>query len=161
MCLQCQLESIPIGRLRATYFDKAFFEKHFPQLRDRCSGRGYPEMGQGRFADKLSDEQWVAFNNAQRVHGNYVEQLPSTLLLLLVSGLGAPRVAVPMGALYIVGRALFGMGYRSNGPRGRMLGSRLHSIATVVLLGTSVWTVWTMTGGVAGISNFAKSFLSF
>lgn len=41
-------------------FDKAFFEKHFPSLRPHPH-EGYPDMGSGRFADKLNDEDWITF----------------------------------------------------------------------------------------------------
>ena len=159
ICLQCFFSSLPVSRLRAQYFNKAFFEKHFPHLRDTCRS-GYPEMGHGRFADKLSDEQWVAFNNAQRVHGNYIEQLPLVLILMLVGGLGAPRLAVPMGIMYMVGRYLYGSGYLSKGPTGRQMGGRLLYPPLLSLLGASVYTAWTMTGGVDGLSNFVKSYTS-
>jgi hypothetical protein len=32
-------------------------------------------MGLGRIAEKLSDDDWVKFNNYQRVHMNYLEWL--------------------------------------------------------------------------------------
>lgn len=157
ICLQYTLSSLPISRLRAQYFSKAFFEQHFPAFRDRCPA-GYPDMGHGRFAAKLTDEQWYNFNNAQRVHGNFLEQLPTALVLLLTAGLGAPRVAVPAGALYIVGRFMFGAGYLSQGAKGRRMGGRLSYMALITLLGASLYTVWTMTGGVAGLSNFVQSY---
>jgi hypothetical protein len=40
-------------------------------------------MGQGRFADKLSDEDWVRFNSAQRAHYNYLEGLASIISCLV------------------------------------------------------------------------------
>jgi len=157
--LQQQMESRHIGRLRKQYFDKAFFEKHFPQLRDTCRA-GYPDVGQGRFADKLSDEQWVAFNNAQRAHQNYLEQLPAVLLLMLIGGLGVPRVAVPMGVLYMVGRHVYGMKYRQEGAAARGAGSRLYYVAVITLLVCALYTSWTVAGGVPGLTNFAKSYTS-
>ena len=160
ICLQCQLESAPISRLRRQYFNKAFFEAHFPKLQETCRA-GYPEMGSGRFADKLSDEQWLAFNNAQRAHGNYLEQLPAILLLLLVNGLTVPRLAVPMGVVYMVGRHVYGEGYRNQGPVGRVAGSRLMYIAVLSLLAASVYSSWILAGGVAGLTKFVESYTSW
>ncbi|KAI9145373.1 hypothetical protein BKA69DRAFT_1051055 [Paraphysoderma sedebokerense] len=44
------MEGIPISKLRKKY------------------GINYPDMGNGRYAAKLTDDQWKEFNNAQRVH---------------------------------------------------------------------------------------------
>ena len=157
ICLQCLFSALPIARLRKAYFDKPFFEKHFPAFRDRCPV-GYPDMGSGRFSAKLSDEQWYNFNNAQRAHQNFLEQLPIALVLLVTAGLGAPRVAVPAGALYMLGRYLFASGYVSSGAKGRSFGGRLCYMALTANLVASLYTVWTITGGVDGLHNFARSY---
>ena len=34
---------------------------------------GYPDMGNGWFADKLTYEQWFLFNLDQRAHKNFLE----------------------------------------------------------------------------------------
>ena len=157
ICVQALFSALPISRLRAAYFDKAFFEKHFPAFRDRCPV-GYPDMGNGRFSAKLSDEQWYSFNNAQRAHQNFLEQLPTALLLPLVAGLGAPRVAVPATALYILARYLYASGYVSSGAKGRTLGGRLCYVSLITNLIAALYTIWTMTGGVDGLANFAQSY---
>jgi hypothetical protein len=33
----------------------------------------YPDMGNGRYSEKLSYKEWFEFNNAIRVHYNYIE----------------------------------------------------------------------------------------
>jgi hypothetical protein len=33
---------------------------------------GYPDMGNGRYSAKLPYQEWYRFNNAQRVHNNFV-----------------------------------------------------------------------------------------
>jgi len=42
---------------------------------------GYPDMGNGLYASKLDEEDWVTFNNAQRAHYNYLEGVASILAL--------------------------------------------------------------------------------
>ena len=158
ICLQVQSEAFHIGALRRRFFDKSFFEKHFPQLRDAYK-MGYPDQGTGRFADKLTDEQWLQFNNAQRAHQNYLEQLPTILVLLLISGLGAPRVAVPLAIVFMVGRWLYGKGYRAEGPVGRMTGTKVMYIGVIGLLFTALYTCFTLAGGVKGLTNFSLSYL--
>lgn len=110
-------------------------------------------MGNGRFADKLSFDDWLAFNNAQRAHYNFIEGLPTILVLLLVSGLFCTKCTVLLGAVYFVGRALFGLGYRSRGPTGRFLGTVLLDLALVALLLTSVWGAWNFAGGLSGLKG--------
>ncbi|KAK9768667.1 Microsomal glutathione S-transferase 3 [Basidiobolus ranarum] len=93
----------------------------------------YPDMGCGRYADKLSDEDWVAFNNVQRSHQNYVEQISSAQVFVLLSGLFYPKVSGFLGFTYIVGRQLYSAGYRSKGPEGRMIGAIALDVALVVM----------------------------
>jgi hypothetical protein len=80
--LQVILEGIPIGGLRRKLFSAEFFAKHFPTLKPLPKG-GYPDMGNGRFSAKLSDEEWLKFNYAQRAHQNYVEGAASILTFLV------------------------------------------------------------------------------
>ena len=119
---------------------------------------GYPDNGGGRFSDKLSDDEWLEVANSQRAHYNYVEQLPIALSLLCIGGLVYPRAAVVGGGAYIVGRVLYGVGYRSKGSRGRYQGVLLLDTGLLVLLGASVMSVYTLGGGVQG---FQKSLMAF
>ncbi|KAJ1731323.1 hypothetical protein LPJ61_002589 [Coemansia biformis] len=82
----------------------------------------YPDNGGGRFADKLSDEDWVMFNNIKRVSDNYSEQISIVLTMLLLAGLFQPKLAAFLGATYFVGRALYGWGYVNRGPDARVYG---------------------------------------
>jgi hypothetical protein len=75
----------------------------------------YPDMGSGLYASKLSHEDWVRFNNAQRAHYNYLEGISLILVLELVAGLFFPRYAALLAFVYIVGRLFYGIGYRSAG----------------------------------------------
>ncbi|PIA14224.1 hypothetical protein COEREDRAFT_82895 [Coemansia reversa NRRL 1564] len=99
----------------------------------------FPDNGGGRFSDKLSDEDWVKFNNIKRVSDNYSEQVGIVLSMLIMAGLFQPKLAASLGATYIFGRFLFGRGYISKGPEGRKIG---YSIAAFSLLGMIITAVY-------------------
>lgn len=106
----------------------------------------YPDMGCGRHASKLSDQDWETFNNCIRSHYNYLEQFGTAQIILLISGLFYPRFAAAMGGLYIVGRQTYASGYQANGPQGRLLGTRIFYPALFSMLGTAIYgiakTLW-------------------
>ena len=66
------------GRLRGKVFNKSFMEQNFGSMimgdpvlkRDNFDElkSGYPDMGCGKYSEKLSYEDWVNFNKAQRGH---------------------------------------------------------------------------------------------
>lgn len=66
-----------MGFVRKKFFDKDFYQKKFSQYKELGNvmkpDGGYPDDGQGRLADKLTDEQWFTFNNYRRAHMNYLE----------------------------------------------------------------------------------------
>ncbi|KAJ2785125.1 hypothetical protein H4R18_000713 [Coemansia javaensis] len=114
--LQCFVAGVKVGRAR-TKFKVA-----------------YPDNGGGRYADKLSDEDWVRFNNIKRVSDNYSEQVGSVLAMLLLAGLFQPGLAAGLGASYIVGRFFYGWGYVAKGPRGRVAGGLVNALSFLGLV---------------------------
>jgi glutathione S-transferase len=59
---------------------------------------------------------------AQRAHANFIENQPTFLSLLAVSGLRYPVAAAALGASWIFGRVAYALGYTSSrGPKGREL----------------------------------------
>ncbi|PVU89453.1 hypothetical protein BB561_005347 [Smittium simulii] len=124
MSLQCQLAAMQCGRAR----------KEFKI--------DYPDMGCGRNAAKLTDEQWQQFNSVIRIHYNYVEQLPVILSNVLISGLFFPTFSPVVGFLYIIGRQLFSSGYKSKGPKGRLVGAVLIHLSMFTLMGSSFYGIY-------------------
>ena len=120
--VHCYGQGIAVSRLR----------KHY--------GLEYPDMGNGRYSAKLTDEQWYKFNCAQRAHQNYLEGLPMLLSWLLIGGISYPLVAVGFGVTALIGRQFYASGYRNSGPKGRSIGAGVGALCFIGLFGTSVAT---------------------
>jgi glutathione S-transferase len=99
---------------------------------------GYPDMGSGRYASKLTYEQWYKFNNAQRAHNNFVEFAPTTFVLLFVAGLYFPVPAAAIGLGVIIFRFVYAAGYASGGPAGRVIGALANDLCLLGLFGLSI-----------------------
>ncbi|ORY04808.1 hypothetical protein K493DRAFT_311201 [Basidiobolus meristosporus CBS 931.73] len=99
----------------------------------------YPDMGNGRLSTKLTDEEWTSFNNVQRTHQNYVEQISTAQSLVLLGGLYFPEVSATLGAIYILGRAIYTEGYKRVGPRGRIYGVIPIDLSLLGLVGVTLF----------------------
>jgi len=138
------------GGGRRPAFTKEFLEKHFGDDHKKATGQeivrgGYPDMGNGRYASKLGYKEWYDFNNRQRAHYNFLEQVATIITLVLVSGVWFPCAATAVGAVYFVGRILSTIGYVTKGPKGRLVGVALSSLsllAGIVLAGISCVRVY-------------------
>ena len=69
----------------------------------------------------------VMFNCYQRVHQNTLERLPLFLGLLLVAGLFNSIIAAVLGALWLLGRVLYSVGYYSGVPKNRIYGGMVST----------------------------------
>ncbi|RMZ90724.1 hypothetical protein DV736_g2053, partial [Chaetothyriales sp. CBS 134916] len=68
-------------------------------------------------AEKSKDA--YKFNCAQRAHAQFLENMPQTMLTMLVGGLSYPRAVAYLGVGWIISRVLFAYGYiMSNKPHG-------------------------------------------
>jgi glutathione S-transferase len=76
-----------------------FGEEHFKETGFKVQKGGYPDMGNGRYAQKLSYKEWFVFNNAQRAHYNFLEALDVVVLTNLVAGLYFPVAAIVLGVV--------------------------------------------------------------
>eukprot|EP01016_Furgasonia_blochmanni_P017372 TRINITY_DN2018_c0_g2_i1.p1 TRINITY_DN2018_c0_g2~~TRINITY_DN2018_c0_g2_i1.p1 ORF type:complete len:179 (+),score=30.14 TRINITY_DN2018_c0_g2_i1:102-638(+) len=120
--LQCLLTGMMgPGRLRPKIFNKKFLTDNFGEQHQREIGKpepsyeGYPDMGNGRYSAKLSYREWWLFNNAQRAHLNFLEQLGIAVPAIILGGIYYPAQAVCLGSCYFVGRLLYSVGYMSEG----------------------------------------------
>ena len=101
---------------------------------------GHPDAGSGRFAHGLAYKDWYEFNNAQRVHINYVEQLPCILLLIGLTTITQPLAALILSSAYFVFRIIYTIGYFSGGPNARALGAIPMTLIKFTLFGFSIYT---------------------
>jgi len=99
---------------------------------------GYPDTGAGRLSALLPYAAYNDLNNAQRVHYNYVEGLPTVITLALVSGLKYPVPTAWGCAVYAVGREVYAHFYATKGADSRIYGALIFDVALVGLLGGAV-----------------------
>ena len=134
---------------RKQVFSKEFMETNFNEIHENAfknslPGLGFPDNGNGFYSKKLSYKAWFEFNNIQRCHGNFLEQLPITLTLLLVAGIFFPEVVTGIGCFYILGRILYTVFYIKN-PNLRLPGALICNFSNLALFGISMY------GCVAGL----------
>lgn len=143
----------------ADFFKKAketgLLEEHKKATgEEKISGGCYPDTGNGRYAALLPYASWLKFNNAQRVHLNYVEGVATALVQLLVAGAFYPRAATIAGLGYIVGREVYASGYASRGPSARMAGALIFDVALIALFGMAAYGSFTAAGGASAFASF-------
>lgn len=90
------IQAGPVSAKRKKIFPVEFLRKEFgivheAQLGEPIEAGGYPDTGNGFYSQKLSYKDWYEFNVLQRVHLNYLENMPVALMSLLCSGVYRPR----------------------------------------------------------------------
>ncbi|ORX45070.1 membrane-associated proteins in eicosanoid and glutathione metabolism [Hesseltinella vesiculosa] len=95
------------------------------------------------YADKEEaekDENKHIFNCTQRAHQNTLEFYPVFTTLLLIGGLKHPELSAKAGAVFVLGRFLHAIGYRTGSVNRRVPGSVLTFGALGTLFYTSIST---------------------
>ena len=103
-------------------------------------------MGCGWYSSKLSYKQWFQFNVAQRIHGNFLEQLVTVTLLILIAGLKYPAYTFYAGIAYSIGRLLMAIGYMIQ-TKDRRPGFIFLNLALGVLFYMSIDTLLSLKNG--------------
>ena len=106
-------------------------KKSFPDSEPAVGG--FPDAGDGRYSDKLDYKSWVEFNNAQRVHQNFVELLPVIVTFLLLGGLVLPKITMWIGFLHAFARIIYTFCYVKYGSNSRVLGAVAGSLPLYIL----------------------------
>ena len=130
---------IVLGSARRQVFSEAFMEqfrdvhKREVDPQSEPNKEGYPDMGSGVYAQRLSYGAWYRLNNAQRAHYNFVESIATIITLLLIGGVYHPIAASAFGLAYFIGRLLYTVGYSWRGATGRLIGVVVIDICLVAL----------------------------
>ena len=117
-----------------------FTEEHQRNFDTKISSIGFPDTGNGKYAQELSYKDWFHFNNAMRVHYNFVEQLPSIMVLIFIASLKSPLPTLILAGLYFVFRFIYTIGYVVGGPNLRAIGAIPILVIKIVLLGYALYT---------------------
>ena len=140
LVFEVQLTAFLVGKARREAFNKDFLDKHFGEDHFKAfslqvADGGYPDMGCGRYASKLEYKDCVLFNNAQRAHLNFVENITVYVVLLLCAGLYYPIEASILGWIIILGRVGYAFYFTEQGAshKLRKIGSALSGLASLVL----------------------------
>ena len=72
---------------------------------------GYPDTGSGRYSKKLSYKDWFIFNQFQRIHYNFLEQLTQTVTFTLIAGISFTYPTIVLSGLYVLARLAYSIGY--------------------------------------------------
>jgi len=124
---------------RKKYFNKEFMEKNFKEEHKKEVGDyplpsgGYPDQGNGRYSQKLTYKEWFDFNNAQRVHQNFVENVGIIIPATLIAGLRFPQTAAIAGGVHFLGRFLYALGYTAESGGDKREAGAVMSHSTTIL----------------------------
>ncbi len=138
-----------VGPVRKRVFSANFMSQFMDEHREAHAHltepvlepvNGYPDMGNGRFSEKLTYKEWYEFNNAQRVHMNFVEQLPMVLIIILVASFTKPLAALILSIAYFLLRLIYAIGYAIKGPNFRALGAIPNLLVKLTLFGLAFYT---------------------
>jgi len=92
------------------------------------------------------EDDLLAYNSAQRAHQNTVENMATIQLFGAVNGLLFPRFSAGCLFTYAIGRVLYGQGYVSGGPKGRMVGGIVSHLGDFPLFLCSLYSAATCAG---------------
>lgn len=108
------------------------------------TGLKYPlEYHPGVLEEKDDREKWL-FNCTQKSHQvhpltsrltkNLLESLPTFFILFNICSATFPRYGAALGAMWLLGRVAYHVGYSSQGPGGRRFGGRITYAPTIGLV---------------------------
>ena len=139
ICIECFLMGmIAVAPARFSIFNAEFMaqfkeehEKAFPGTSPATGG--FPDCGDGRYAQKLPYADWLKFNCAMRVHQNFVEQLPMVITFICFSGLFLPKITMYVAFLFAGARLVYAIMYIQRGSDARKLGAIVGSLPLYLL----------------------------
>ena len=108
-----------------------FDQEHQEAFGSPATVGGYPDTGNGCYADKLSYKDWFIFNNWQRAQMNFWETFAPVVVLTGITAINLPMTAAVCGFTICLGRIIYSIGYCTKGPSGRLVGAILFDLALI------------------------------
>ena len=84
------------------------------------------------------------FNCIQRAHQNTLESYSLVMLQMCLCGLVYPITSAAFGAVWCVGKVIYGYGYSTGGPSGRQLGGIISHLGDIPLVVTTLKIAYDM-----------------
>ncbi|KAI8337420.1 hypothetical protein BC941DRAFT_425227 [Chlamydoabsidia padenii] len=103
----------------------------------------YAEKSEVEKTDGEKDKAKHLFNCAQRAHQNTLEYFPVFNTLLLIGGISHPEISAGAGAVYLVGRIAYAIGYKTGEVKKRSRGS-FGYLGLLTLLYTTGSTIYSL-----------------
>ena len=97
-------------------------------------------------AKKCKEEDVVTFNCIQRAHQNTLEGINNVRLLAVLNGFLLPKYCGILLGIYSVGRIIYGWGYASGGPKGRVTGSLISHLGDLPLMLMTIYHTFVLFG---------------
>ncbi|CDW73034.1 mapeg family protein [Stylonychia lemnae] len=143
ICLECFLTSFIQGSKRKVFTKimEKFKDQHLQDFNKKPAAIGHPDCGYGRYSDELTYKEWFDYNNAQRVHLNFVEQLPIMMVLIYLAALKQPLAALILSCTYFACRLAYAISYIGGGPNLRIVATAPSFGIKWTLYGLSFYTV--------------------
>mmetsp|Transcript_21337 Transcript_21337/g.33018 ORF Transcript_21337/g.33018 Transcript_21337/m.33018 type:complete len:95 (+) Transcript_21337:208-492(+) len=88
---------------------------------------GFPDTGDGWYGRQLPYADWLKMNYAQRCQNSYFEHIVLIALSTGVASIYYRGWAFLFVMIYIVGRAIYSIGYMSS-PKGRLVGALTQDV---------------------------------
>ena len=97
-------------------------------------------MGNGRYAENWKYVEWFNFNNWQRAHYNFLEQITPVIVWILIGCAYRPLASAILGFAYFIGRILFTAGYSVSSNQ-RIFGAIILDLSILGLFILSLVTI--------------------
>ena len=135
-------------KARSKVFNKEFMaqfnEEHQKAFGTDAPVMGFPDDGNGYYAQKLSYGDWYYFNNVQRAQYNFLETISVVIVMSFITYLSNPIWGLVNIWLVVVGRIFYSIGYIRSGPKGRIAGALIYDVGLLSSLIGGFYTVFAL-----------------
>ena len=108
---------------------------------------GFPDTGNGYFSNHLTYSDWLHLQSNQRIQLNFLETLIPIVLLISISSINYPYIAIILIVVLILGRLIYSIGYISSSQKFKTFGSIIFDLVFIISSVLAVLSIyrWDMT----------------